>query len=57
MVNKFLKELKIKIRIEKWSLGLIEICLKLKRIFESNMVILVNFGVKNQGKIEKIKMK
>ena len=42
-VNKFWKNLKIKIRIGKWSLGLVEICLELKRIFENTIEFLMNF--------------
>ena len=34
------------------NLGLVEICFKLKGIFGSNLDILVNFGVKFEGKIE-----
>ena len=49
---KFWKELKIKIRIEKWILKMVETCLELKRIFGNNLGILVNFGAKIQRKIE-----
>ena len=42
-INKFWEDLKIKIKIGKWLLGLVEICLKLKWIFGNSMVILENF--------------
>ena len=52
-INKFWEDLKIKIKIGKWLLGLVEICLKLKWIFGNSMVILENFKENIGRKIEK----
>ena len=50
---KLCEELKIKIWIGKQSLGLVEIYLELKWIFENNMGILVNCGKEIERKIKK----
>ena len=50
---KLCEELKIKLKFGKWILGLVIICLELKRLFENTLRFLVKFSKKMWRKIRK----